>query len=214
MGSKGRREDEEPQRSIFVSAFEMARAPVTNREYGIFLEASGAKPSPWWHDPLFNRPRQPVVGVNWHEARAYCLWISEESGFQIRLPTEAEREKAARGGVEGLVFPWGNDRAGGGHSRLRGPLEGPDDVASMPPNGYGLFNMADTVHEWCLDGYRPHYYRDMPSNDPCAHGDVPRRSARGGSWRHQRVVTPCSARSSLPPDFHYSDFGFRWIRVL
>jgi formylglycine-generating enzyme required for sulfatase activity len=213
MGSKGRREDEEPQRSIFVSTFEIALTPVTNREYGIFLEATGAEPPPWWHDPLFNRPRQPVVGVNWHEARAYCLWLSKESGLEIRLPTEAEREKAARGGVEDWLFPWGNDRAGGGHSRLKGPLVGPDDVASTPPNGYGLFNMADTVHEWCLDGYRPHYYRDMPSSDPCAPYDVPRRSARGGSWRHQWVVTPCPARSSLPPDFHYSDFGFRWIRI-
>jgi formylglycine-generating enzyme required for sulfatase activity len=214
MGSEGRREDEEPQRSISVSAFEMALTPVTNREYGIFLEATGAEPPPWWQDPLFNRPRQPVVGVNWHEARAYCRWISEQSGLEIRLPTEAEREKAARGGVEGRLFPWGDDREGGGHAGLRGPLDRPEDVATTPPNSYGLYNMADTVHEWCLDGYRPHYYRDMPSADPCAPDDVPRRSARGGSWRHQWVVTPCSARSSLPPKFHYSDFGFRWVRVL
>jgi formylglycine-generating enzyme required for sulfatase activity len=211
MGSQGRRDNEEPQRLVFVSAFEMALTPVTNDEYGVFLEATGAEPPPWWEHPDFNRPRQPVVGINWYEARAYCGWISEESGLSFRLPTEAEREKAARGGFEGLLFPWGNDPGGGGHSRLRGPLNGPDDVASTHPNRYGLFNLADTVHEWCLDGYRPHFYRDMTSTNPCAPCDVPRRSARGGSWRHQLVVTPCAARSSLPPDFRYSDFGFRWV---
>ena len=89
MGSQDRREDEEPQRSIFVSTFEMALTPVTHREYGVFLEVTGAEQPPWWHDPLFNRPRQPVVGVNWHEARAYCRWISEESGLEIRLPTRS-----------------------------------------------------------------------------------------------------------------------------
>jgi len=211
MGSHGRRDDEEPERSIFVSEFEMALTPVTNREYAIFLEASQVEPPPWWHDPTFNRPQQPVVGVGWFECGAYCRWISEESGLPARLPTEAEREKAARGGKRGWLFPWGNDRSGGGHSQLRGPLDAPEDVAGTAPNGYGLFNMADTVHEWCLDGYRPDGYRTIASENPCAPADVPRRSARGGSWRHQWVVTPCSARSSLPPEFHYSDFGFRWV---
>jgi formylglycine-generating enzyme required for sulfatase activity len=214
MGSDTGRDDEAPQRSIFVSAFEMALTPVTNQEYGAFLEATEVDPPPWWSDPQFNRPLQPVVGVSWYEAEAYCRWLAAESGWTIRLPTEAEREKATRGGLEGLLFPWGNDRSGGGHASLRGPLEGPEDVAGGAPNGYGLFNLADTVHEWCLDGYNPRYYEDMPSADPCASQDVPRRSARGGSWRHQWVVTPCSARSSLPPEFHYADFGFRWIRPL
>ncbi len=211
MGSRGRQENEEPERQIFVSELEMAEMPVTNLEYGIFLEATQTEPPPWWHDPQFSRPQQPVVGVNWYEAQAYCQWLSKETDLLIRLPTEAEREKAARGGKEGSLFPWGDDPSGGGHSQLRGPLKGPEDVAGTAPNGYGLFNMADTVHEWCLDGYRPDEYRTMASENPCAPADVPRRSARGGSWRHQWVVTPCSARSSLPPEFHYSDFGFRWV---
>jgi formylglycine-generating enzyme required for sulfatase activity len=214
MGSRGRRDDEEPQRRIFVSAFEMALTPVTNRQYGLFLRSTGNDPPLWWQDRQFNRSRQPVVGVNWYEAQAYCRWLSGESGLEIRLPTEAEREKAARGGHEGKLFPWGDDRSGGGHRCLKGPLNGPEEVGITGSNDYGLFNLADTVHEWCLDGYHPQYYRDMPSANPCAPGDVPRRSARGGSWRHQWVVTPCSARSSLPPHFHYSDFGFRWIRAI
>jgi formylglycine-generating enzyme required for sulfatase activity len=214
MGSRGRRDDEEPEHRVFVSAFEMAATPVTRRDYLQYVEATGTEPPPWWDDPAFNRAQQPVVGVNWFEAVRYCEWLSAETGFEIRLPTEAEREKAARGGLAGLRYPWGDDPAGGGHPRLRGPLEGPDDVAATPPNGYGLFNMADNVHEWCLDGYHPSYYRESPEENPCAPANTRRRSARGGSWRHRQVVTPCSARSSLPPELHYSDFGFRWIRVL
>jgi formylglycine-generating enzyme required for sulfatase activity len=213
MGSVDKRDDEEPVRTIFVSAFEIALTAVTCHEYGLYLEATGTEAPPWWEDPSFNRPRQPVVGINWFEAQACCRWLSRESGFEIRLPTEAEREKATRGGRSQSTFPWGNDRAGGGHSRLKGPLEGPPDVAGTPSNGFGLFNMADGVHEWCLDGYHPRFYHEMPAENPCAPANVARRAARGGSWRHQWVVTPCSARSSLPPEFRYSDFGFRWVRV-
>ena len=214
MGSQGLRGDEEPVHRVFISAFESAPTPVTRAEYGLYLDATGVEPPPWWNDPAFSRARQPVVGVNWPEAVAYCRWLSQETGLGVRLPTEAEREKAARGGLDGFRFPWGSDPAGGGHSRLRGPLEGPDDVATTPPNGYGLFNMADNVHEWCLDGYHTTYYLDSPVENPCAARNTLRRSARGGSWRHQVVVTRCAARSSLPPWLHYSDFGFRWVRDL
>lgn len=214
MGSWVGRADEKPVRRVFVSEFEMAITPVTNLAYRRYLEATEATAPPWWEDPQFNRPHQPVVGVNWFEARDYCEWLSAETGFKLRLPTEAEREKAARGGRIGQVFPWGNVATDGGHPTIRGPLAGPDEVATLPPNGFGLYNMADTVHEWCLDGYRGDGYRSAPSNDPVAPSDdVGRRSARGGSWRHRVVVTPCSARSSLPPHLHYSDFGFRWVRA-
>lgn len=213
MGSTGRRDDEEPVHRVFVDAFEMAITPVTNAAYCRYLDDTGALPPQWIEEPDFSRSDQPVVGVNWHEARAYCDWLSEKSGFFLRLPTEAEREKAARGGLEQKLFPWGDDVAGGGHTCLRGPLGGPDPVAASEPNGYGLYNLADTVHEWCLDAYHTDFYSVSPERSPCAFGG-PRRAARGGSWRHHIVVTPCSARSSLPPTFHYADFGFRWVREL
>ena len=214
MGSHGLRDDEEPEHRVFTSSFEIATTPVTRREYGIYLQSTGAEPPPWWDDPAFSRPAQPVVGVNWHEATAYCRWLSGETGLDFRLPTEAEREKAARGGRPGFQFPWGNDPTAGGHAQLTGPLEGPGDVAVTPPNDYGLFNMADNVHEWCLDGYHSRFYHVSPEDNPCAPPTTIRRAARGGSWRHQCVVTRCAARSSLPPALHYSDFGFRWIREI
>ncbi|HEX9724993.1 MAG TPA: SUMF1/EgtB/PvdO family nonheme iron enzyme [Vicinamibacteria bacterium] len=214
MGSRGVRDDEEPEHRVFLSGFEMAATPVTRMEYAIYLQSTGVEPPPWWEDPVFSRPRQPVVGVNWHEAIVYCRWLSEETGLELRLPTEAQREKAARGGRTQRQFPWGDDPAAGGHARLAGPLEGPDDVALTPPNDFGLFNLADNVHEWCLDGYHPGFYEVSPDENPCAPPTSIRRSARGGSWRHQCVVTRCAARSSLPPELHYSDFGFRCVREI
>lgn len=213
MGREGVQENEAPVRRVFVSAFEIALTPVTNAQYRLYLRETDAEPPPWLDDPSFDAPEQPVVGVSWFQARNYCRWLSAATESWIRLPTEAEREKACRGGLEGWVFPWGDDVEGGGHDEIRGPLEGPLPIGSSPPNGYGLYQMADTVHEWCVDAYVADFYRVAPLRDPCA-GGFGRRSARGGSWRHQIVVTACAARSSLPPAFHYSDFGFRWVRVL
>ncbi len=219
MGSAGRFDNEEPQHNVFVAAVEMATTPVTNADYRAYLKETALDPAleivapAWLDEPGFDHPDQPVVGVNWHEALAYCDWLAERSGLAIRLPTEAEREKASRGVVEDQLYPWGNTIEGGGHTCLEGPLEAPERVATTPPNGYGLYNVADTVHEWCLDAYHSDFYQVSPSANPCAFGGA-RRAARGGSWRHQIVVTPCAARASLPPHFHYADFGFRWVRDL
>lgn len=210
MGRAGALDNEAPVHPVYVSAFEMATTPVTNAHYAIYLERTGASPPPWFEDRAFRDSEQPVVGVNWTEARRYCRWLSRESGLPVRLPTEAEREKASRGGHESRTFPWGEDPEGGGHARIKGPLDGPERVRATPPNAYGLYHMGDMVHEWCLDAYRADYYRVSPYRDPRALG-VSRRAARGGSWRHETVVTPCATRSSLPPSFHYSDFGFRWV---
>ncbi len=210
MGRAGVRENEEPRHRVWVSAFEMASVPVVNAQYRRFLRASGDDPPPFLDRPGFRALDQPVVGVSYFQALRYCEWLSCESGLPVRLPTEAEREKAARGGIEGAVYPWGNDAAAGGHRTIHGPLPGPDRVRSTKPNGYGLFHMGDTVHEWCLDAYIPSYYAHSPDADPCASGSE-RQSARGGSWRHAIVVTACAQRSSLPPSFHYADFGFRWV---
>jgi formylglycine-generating enzyme required for sulfatase activity len=189
----------------------MAVTPVTNSQYRAYLLATGEEPPPFLDEPGFRELDQPVVGVSFDQATRYCEWLGRETGLAIRLPTEAEREKAARGGLEGAVFPWGDDPESGGHRTIRGPLPGPDRVRSTPPNGNGLYHMGDTVHEWCRDVYVPDYYASAPSMDPCAEGEGERRSARGGSWRHAIVVTACAARSCLPPSFHYADFGFRWV---
>ena len=118
MGRSGVRADEEPVHRVLVSGFEMAATPVTNAHYRLYLGATGDDGPPFLDDPDFDAPDQPVVGVNFDQAIRFCDWLSRETGLPVRLPTEAEREKASRGGVEGAVFPWGDDPASGGHRRI------------------------------------------------------------------------------------------------
>lgn len=174
------------------SAFALGRTPVTNLEYAPFLEAGRAPLPPWWRDPAFADPGQPVVGVTWFEASAYARWLCEVTGGRWRLPTEAEWERAARAGLEGAATPWGDALPPG--EVPEGPLTGPWRAGRGTPNAFGLFDMGTIVHEWCLDWYD--------------RGET-RRASRGGSWRHHVRWSPPSARSSLPPGFRYSDYGFR-----
>ena len=90
MGDENGRPDERPAHTVWVDAFAVARLPVTNAAYAVFLAASGHMPPRFWDDPRFNNPVQPVVGVSWHDAVAYCAWLSGESGRRCHLPTEAE----------------------------------------------------------------------------------------------------------------------------
>ena len=108
MGSHDRH-DEEPIRLVRVRAFAVALTPVTNAEYACFLEATGHEPPGFWGDPRFTTPDCPVVGVSWLDAVDYCAWLSEVTGYACRLPTEAEREYAARGGVDGMRYHWGDE---------------------------------------------------------------------------------------------------------
>jgi formylglycine-generating enzyme required for sulfatase activity len=152
-----------------------------------------------------------VVGVSWFDALAYCQWLSDTSGRPVRLPTEAERAWAAGGGAS-TPYPWGEAQFPPGASFPdTGPLDQPPRVFSTPANEFGLYHMADGVHEWCSDWYSPDYYRRSPSHDPTGPRTGVRRVSRGGSWRHQIPVTRCAARSSLPPDRRFTDYGFRIV---
>ncbi len=206
MGDDSGRPDERPAHQVWLSAFRMAIVPVTNREYAAFLEATRQEPPRFWHDARFNAPDQPVVGVNWFDAVAYGAWLSSVTGRRLRLPTEAEREKAARGGLEQAAYPWGDDP---GEDGGRFPQDAPRPVGLSVPNGYGLRDMAYNIHEWCSDWYDPTYYARSPERDPLGPPAGTRRVSRGGAWRHQIKVSRCSARSSLDPTFRYNDYGFR-----
>src|SRR5450755_3082454 len=108
MGSEAGQENERPVHRVWIDAFHLAACQVTNAKYACFLHASGDPAPPLWDDPNFNHPEQPVVAVSWFEAVNYCEWLSRNAGCKYRLPTEAEWERAARGGVEGKLFPWGD----------------------------------------------------------------------------------------------------------
>jgi sulfatase modifying factor 1 len=197
---------ERPPHRVWTGAFAIGRAPVTNREWARFLEAMPAPPPPWWSDARFSHPEQPVVGVNWDDAVAYCAWLSGVTGFVHRLPTEAEWEKAARGGLPGCRFPWGDDRP------ERSSFDRPPLVAEAPANPLGLLALSGVCHEWCLDWHDDGYYARSPSLNPEGAASGTRRVSRGGAWRHQDPWSPVAHRSSLPPRLRYSDYGFRVVR--
>ncbi len=209
MGSESGQDNERPVHRVWVDEFQLAAAQVTRAEYTAFLEAAGAEPPPFWNDPNFNHPQQPVVAVSWFEAVKYCEWLRQVHGRDCRLPTEAEWERAARGGVEGNQFPWGDDPPQSLPDYERRWKNGPELVAHHTPNGFGLYDICDNVHEWCCDWFDPGYYAVSPARNPRGPEQGKRRASRGGSWRHHIKVARCSARSSIPPEFQYADYGFR-----
>jgi hypothetical protein len=109
MGSDAGQDVEGPVHRIWVDSFAIAATQVTVGEYARFMEATGNMPPPYWGDANFGNPKQPVVAVSWFDTIAYCTWLSAMTGAHYRLPTEAEWERAARGGAESMAFPWGND---------------------------------------------------------------------------------------------------------
>jgi formylglycine-generating enzyme required for sulfatase activity len=140
---------------------------------------------------------------------SYCEWLSAETQHAYRLPTEAEWERAARGGLEGKLFPWGDVPPQSRPDYASRWKTGPEPVGSALPNAYGLFDICENVHEWCSDWYQADYYVSSPARNPPGPPTGTRRASRGGSWRHHIKISRCAARSSIPPEFKYADYGFR-----
>ncbi len=213
MGFDSGQDNEKPVHRVCIDEFLLAPCQVTNAEYARFAKSAGSAPPPFWSDAHLNRPDQPVVGVSWYEAIRYCEWLSGPTGKLFRLPTEAEWERAARGGRESALFPWGDtspqllpDYA----ARCAAYWNtGPEPVGRAMANGFGVYNMCDNVHEWCSDWYSPNYYEVSPDRNPRGPESGQRRASRGGSWRHHIKMSRCAARSSIPPEFQYADYGLR-----
>ena len=209
MGSDTGQDNEKPVHRVWVDEFLLAACQVTNVEYARFLRDTASPPPPFWGDASFSHPAQPVVGVSWHEASHYCEWLSARTGRRLRLPTEAEWERAARGQRENALYPWGDtppqelpDCAGRWEA-------GPEPVGRVQASDFGLHDMCANVHEWCSDWFSPDYYSASPERNPRGPETGQRRSSRGGSWRHHVKMSRCAARSSIPPEFQYADYGFR-----
>jgi iron(II)-dependent oxidoreductase len=209
MGQADGRDEERPVHPVTVGSFHLSRYQVTNADYDAFRRATGREAPPFREDARFACPNQPVVGVSWFDAVAYCEWLTSVVERKFRLPTEAEWERAARAGLDQFPYPWG-DRTiferENYHGRWR---EAPEPVGTSLPNGYGLFDMCENVHEWCSDWYDPGYYAVSPGVDPQGPPAGTRRASRGGAWRHHLKISRCAARSSIPPEFKYADYGFR-----
>jgi formylglycine-generating enzyme required for sulfatase activity len=214
-------EAEHPARTVRVAAFRLDRTEVTNERYAAFLAAE-----PSWrpgripdslHDgdylrhwtggrPADSIARHPVVFVSWQAAAAYCAWAGR------RLPTEAEWEYAARGGLTGEVFPWGERMPHDSLVNWGGDRhEGPVAVGSYAPNGYGLHDMAGNVWEFVQDEWRT----PAGVEPPAPHASdgrtrvSTRRVIRGGSWGAAAVNLRVRWRDSHPPDDAGDHVGFR-----
>ncbi len=209
MGCETGAAGERPVHRVRVDSFGLGRYTVTNGEYSRFVKAVGGQAPRGSVSAGLDHPEQPVTSVSWFDVTRYCDWLAERTGKPYRLPTEAEWERAARGGLEGRLYTWGDD------SPDRQPrygelwLAGPERVGLRPPNGYGLYDISENVHEWCSDWYADDYYAVSPLCNPKGPAAGKRRASRGGSWRHQVKITRVAARSRLAPEFRYSDYGFR-----
>jgi iron(II)-dependent oxidoreductase len=216
-------EDEVPRHTVYLDAFYMDRYEVTNALYKKFMDATGHKAPEHW-DPSgfynlpFDSPDQPVAYVSWDDAKAYAEWAGK------RLPTEAEWEKAARGGLLGKKYPWGAPDPDGSQCNFadRNALKSiwsdksVDDgyqefapVGSFPPNGYGLHDMAGNAFEWCADWYDRGYYANSPNRNPTGPGSGKVRVVRGGSWSSIPNRLRVAKRGGIIPTYTSIDLGFR-----
>ena len=219
MGSDEGPDDERPVHEVELDAFECAVYPVTQMQYADFLRATGherprgiADGDRLTPDGLRLTEDLPVTGVSWIDAQAFCAWRTA-SGDPMRLPTEAEWEYAARGGLVGALYPWGDTIPEWVPQLGKGPLKGPWPVTLGEPNGFGLFGIGANIHEWCADWYSGTYYAQSPVHDPRGPVSGSRKASRGGAWRHDVTVSRCAQRSRIDPAFRYTDYGFRVIRI-
>ena len=209
MGQSDGRDEERPVHRVRISPFGLGKTQVTNAQYDHFCKVTGRSQGRFRREKGFDSSDQPMVAPSWFDAVAYCEWLTELTGTLYRLPTEAEWEWAARGGLESRIYPWGDEpveERQDYHSRW---VAGPEPAATSAPNGYGLFDMCENVHEWCHDWYAWDYYTRSPCDDPKGPSQGTRRVSRGGAWRHRVKISRCAARSSIPPEFEYADYGFR-----
>ena len=162
-------EGERPVHTVTLDEFYIDVTEVTNGQYQNFMQQTGHRQHRHWNSTKHGQPNQPVIGVNWYDAMAYAKWAGK------RLPTEAEWEYAARGGLRGKRYPWGDDESLARDYANYGGTGGKDKwdettapVGSFEANGYGLYDIAGNAGEWCLDAWDEEYYSKSPTVNPLA----------------------------------------------
>jgi len=212
MGSDDGDGDEQPVHSVYLDAFWIDKTEITNAMYAQCVSAGACDPPEYdgnYSNSQYND--HPVVWVSWDDAVAYCKW----SG--VRLPTEAEWEKAARGGLEGMMYPWGdespscqqNAENGAQYSTCGGQTM---PVGSFSQNGYGLYDMAGNVWEWVTDWYDSGYYTNSSSSNPTGPVSGEFRVLRGGAWGHFDINIRSANRDGDSSTSTSSYVGFRCVR--
>ena len=208
-------DDEKPQRLICVDEFEIMKYPLTNAQYKIFVDSTGHRVPPGWADGNFaaTKGTHPVVYVSWDDAQTCARWLGQETGQPIRLPSEAEWEKAVRG-ADGRIYPWGDVYDTAQCNTQEAHTGGTTSVGSYPGGAsrFGVEDIAGNVWEWCQDWYTENYYPQAPSHNPAGPDRGPGRVVRGGSWYDSLDRARCAFRDWIPPDDRYNDLGVRFSK--
>jgi formylglycine-generating enzyme required for sulfatase activity len=212
-------DDEKPQHRLHLPTYWIGKTPVTNAQFRPFVKGDGytnraywsdagwqwrtieKRTQPYyWNDKKWNGAAQPVVGITWYEAAAYCRWLSAQTGDNYCLPSEAEWEKAARG-TDGRSYPWGNEAPDKSQANFDRAVGRTTPVGSYPAGAspYGVLDMAGNVWEWTRSEYRDYPYDPDDGREEGSKPAGNRFTLRGGSWRHDRIYVRCAARIRLDP---------------
>jgi serine/threonine-protein kinase len=212
--------DETPQHKVMLNEYLIGKTPVTNKQYQAFVQATGHKqPEHWKNGGIPNSKQEhPVVQVSWQDGVAFCAWASKVSGQEVRLPSEAEWEKAARG-EDGRIYPWGDQSPDKNHCNYVGNFfsifpGGTTPVGKYSPIGdssYGCVDMAGNVWEWVNDWYDKKYYQASPGSNPSGPASGTYRVMRGGSWDSLGIDLRVSYRYWGSP-VYWNYLGFRCAR--
>jgi formylglycine-generating enzyme required for sulfatase activity len=203
--------DEQPQHTVTLPAYEIARYPVTVAEYACFVRAGRSEPSLWQKQR--GKLDHPVVAVTWHDAVAYVEWLAAHTGEAWRLPSEAEWEKAARG-PSASIYPWGDIFDQARCNTNESGLGTTTPVGSYPTGAspYGVQDMSGNVWEWTSSWYVPYPYT-VPVEREYAQS-AENRVLRGGSWGYSARNARAACRDlDLPGNFRGS-LGFRMVRAI
>ncbi len=240
MGDDQGEDNEKPVHEVELSPFKISKYPITNAQFETFMKAGGYAEQKWWSkqgweycqkenweaprwwdDDRFNLPNQPVVGVSWFEAEAFCAWLSEqrakaeERGVKserriVRLPTEAEWEFAARG-IEGRKYPWGNDEPTVERANYKDSQINHTTAVGSYPLGVtpeGIFDLAGNVWEWCLDSYGEKYYAECKKKGVVKNPRGPQK----GNYRVLRGVAYYSDLNDLRGSLRNRYSSGDWVR--
>lgn len=229
MGSDRGNDDEKPVQTVHLGTFWISRVPITNAQYRSFVEDVRHPPPEHWEDGTFPRGKEnpPVVNVSWHDAMNYCRWLEEKlkacnktsilavnlepGAFNVELASEAQWEKASRGGGDGREYPWGDKWNGMRCNNKELGLDHttPEGIFPEGSSPYGVLDLSGNVWEWTRSQLKDYPYTPLDDRDGIA-GSTP-KVMRGGAFDSERISTRCAVRASNSPDYRSEKVGFRVV---